>query len=263
MSAVLTDSGSVKGTVAPGVDTDPHPETTEGDLDERSSPSRYRGRRRVPTPPRSRYAVVATTAMVGAGVVALGASTTLDDAKLAPENAASLGNLDTSELQHRAEAAERASRADREGGLATSISQQAPDVWLLPMHDYRFTSEFGARWDGVHNGIDLGAGQGTPIYAAASGTVVLSRWHGGYGYAVVIDHGDGVETLYGHASQLLVSEGQEIDAGDRVALVGNTGYSFGPHLHFEIHVDGTPVEPVSWLKEQDVDVMNQTDAYQG
>lgn len=232
-------------------------------MDEDSSPARYRGRRRVPAAPRSRYAAVVTSAVVGAGVVALGAGAGFDDAKLDPERLSSLGNLDTSALEGRAEAAERASRAEREGGLATSIPQAAPDVWLLPMHNYSFTSSYGWRWGRMHNGIDLAAPQGAPIYAVHAGTVVLSRWHGGFGYAVVIDHGDGVETLYAHASELLVSEGQEVTAGDRIALVGNTGFSFGPHLHFEIHQHNTPVEPLEWLEERGVDVLNAKEEIYG
>lgn len=229
-------------------------------MDERPLPGRYRGRRRVPVPPRSRYAAVVTTAMVGAGVVALGAGSAVPDAKLSPDQLSTLGSLDLTVMEERAEAAERASRAERErGGLATSITQQAPDLWLLPMHDYRFSSPFGWRWSRMHNGIDLAAPQGAPIYAVHAGTVTLSRWNGGYGYAVVIDHGDGLETLYAHASQLLVYEGQEVTAGERIALVGNTGYSLGAHLHFETHVYGAPQDPVPWLQERGVDVLTATD----
>jgi murein DD-endopeptidase MepM/ murein hydrolase activator NlpD len=230
-------------------------------VDERPLAGRYRGRRRVPVPPRGRYAAVVTTAMVGAGVVALGAGAAMPDAKLAPDQLSALGSVDSSLLQDRAEAVERASRASGErGGLATSTTQQAPDLWLLPMHDYTFSSPYGWRWNRMHNGIDLAAPQGTPIFAVHAGTVTLARWHGGYGYAVIIDHGDGVQTLYGHNSELLVTEGQEISAGERIALTGNTGYSFGAHLHFEIHVHGVPQDPVPWLQEQGVDVLTRSDA---
>ena len=229
-------------------------------MDERPLPGRYRGRRRVPVPPRGRYAAVVTTAMVGAGVVALGAGAAMPDAKLAPDQLSALGSVDTTLLQERAEAVERASRANGErGGLATSTTQQAPDLWLLPMHDYTFSSPYGWRWNRMHNGIDLAAPQGTPIFAVHAGTVTLARWNGGYGYAVIIDHGDGVQTLYGHNSELLVTEGQEVSAGERIALAGNTGYSFGAHLHFEIHVNGVPQDPVPWLQEQGVDVLTRTD----
>ena len=212
----------------------------------------------MPVPPRSRYAAVFTTAVVGAGVVALGTGTTFEDAKLDQDRQAALGGLNTT-LDSRAEAAERASRADRsQVGLATSIAE-APDVWLLPVNQYTYSSAYGWRWGRMHAGIDLAAPQGTPVYAMHAGTVALSGWYAGYGYAVIIDHGNGTETLYAHNSELLVSEGQEVSAGERISLVGNTGYSFGPHLHLEIHVDGNPVEPVAWLKERDVDIMDVTD----
>jgi murein DD-endopeptidase MepM/ murein hydrolase activator NlpD len=201
--------------------------------------------------------------VVGAGVVAFGAGATVDDVKQDPERLSALGSLGTTTLEERAEAVERASRAERRSdGLATSIAE-APDVWLLPLNNYTYSSSYGLRWGRMHNGIDLAAPQGAPIYAAHSGTVVLSRWDGGYGYAVVIDHGNGVQTLYGHTSQLLVSEGQEVAAGERIALVGNTGYSFGAHLHFEVHVDGVPQDPVPWLNERGVDIIAETDPLYG
>jgi len=226
-------------------------------LDEESSPGRYRGRRRAPVAPRSRYAAVFTTAVVGAGVVALGSGAAFEDAKLNRDQAA-LSEL-AAAFESRAEAAERASRTDRsEGGLATSVAE-APDMWLLPLSDYSYSSSYGWRWGRMHNGIDLAAPQGTPVYAMHGGTVILSGWYAGYGYAVIIDHGDGVETLYAHNSQLLVSEGQEVSAGERITLIGNTGYSFGPHLHLEVHVNGVPQEPIGWLKERDVDIVGVTD----
>ena len=232
-------------------------------MDERPLTGRYRGRRRVPTAPRSRYAAVITTAVVGAGVVALGAGQTMPDAKADPERLSTLGSLDNA-FDDRSAATERASRAERQrGGLATSVTQAAPDVWLLPVQGYRFSSAYGWRWGRMHNGIDLAAPQGTPIVAVHAGTVTMSRYNGGYGYAVVIDHGDGVETLYAHASQLLVHEGQEVSAGERIALVGNTGYSFGAHLHFEVHEYGAPQNPVPWLQERGVDVVEQVEAIYG
>jgi len=227
-------------------------------LDERSSPpSRYRGRRRVPVAPRSHYAAVVTTAIVGAGVVALGAGATFDDAKANPAELAASG-LDES-LAERAEAAERASRAERQSeGLASSIAE-APDIWMLPATDYDLSSPFGERWGRLHAGVDLAVPLGAPVYAMHSGTVVVSRWDGGYGYAVMIDHGNGEQTLYGHNSSLLVSEGQEVEAGERIALAGNTGYSFGPHIHLEVHIDGEAVDPVPWLQEHGVDLVEGTD----
>ena len=114
----------------------------------------------------------------------------------------------------------------------------------------RITSGFGYRVHPVtgvyklHTGVDLGVPSGTPIHAAADGTVILAGWMGAYGYAVVIDHGGGVSTLYGHNSKLLVKAGQEVKRGTVIAKSGSTGYSTGPHCHFEKRVNGVPVNPL-------------------
>jgi murein DD-endopeptidase MepM/ murein hydrolase activator NlpD len=131
------------------------------------------------------------------------------------------------------------------------VAQPAPG-WVVPTRGYSVTSGFGQRWGTLHAGVDLAAPSGTPIVAARSGTVTLARWYGGYGYAVKIDHGDGVETLYGHNSRLLVSAGQRVTAGQRISLMGSTGDSTGPHLHFEVHIGGDPVDPVPYLRERGV-----------
>lgn len=220
-------------------------------------PERYRGRRRAPTPPRSRYAAVVTTAFVGAGVVALGTGAAMPDAKSTPQAL----SADSAELQDRAAAADRASR-DLERGLGTSISA-APDVWLLPVHGYQFTSPFGQRWGRLHAGVDMSLPEGTPYHAAKAGVVTLARWHGGYGNAVIVDHGGGIETVYGHASKLLVKEGQRVEAGQVLGLIGNTGYSFGAHLHFEIHINGRPTDPVPYLRRHGVDIPRQVEAIYG
>jgi murein DD-endopeptidase MepM/ murein hydrolase activator NlpD len=85
------------------------------------------------------------------------------------------------------------------------------------------------------------------IRAADSGIVIFAGWYGGYGYAVVIDHGNGIATLYGHTSKLYVAEGQAVKRGDAIAAVGSTGLSTGPHLHFEVRQDGEPVDPMAYL----------------
>ena len=108
-------------------------------------------------------------------------------------------------------------------------------------------SGFGMRWGRMHEGIDISASTGTPIWAAAAGTVIWSSWRGGYGNCVVVDHGNGLATLYAHASALLVSVGQEVSQGQNVALVGSTGNSSGPHLHFEVRVNGVAVDPLLYL----------------
>lgn len=225
-----------------------------------SEPDRYRGRRRVPTPPRSRYAAVVTTAFVGAGIVALGAGAGLSDAKTVnPEALPDLDSAAATQLAERDAAAERSSRDTDRNGLATTVNQSAPDVWLLPLHDYRFTSPYGVRWSKLHAGVDLAAPEGTPFSASHSGTVKLASWYGGYGNAIIIEHGDGTESVYGHASKLLVRVGQKVKAGDVIGLVGNTGHSFGAHLHFEVHVNGDAKDPVPYLRARGMDIQLETD----
>jgi len=98
-----------------------------------------------------------------------------------------------------------------------------------------------------HAGLDFAASYGSTIRAADSGTVIFSGWYGGYGKAIIIDHGNGITTLYGHSSQLFVSEGQGVQRGQAIAAVGSTGLSTGPHLHFEVRRRGTPVNPADFL----------------
>ncbi len=99
----------------------------------------------------------------------------------------------------------------------------------------------------LHNGIDFGVDYGTPIGAATSGTVIYADWYGGYGYTVILDHGNGLSSLYAHNSDLLVSEGQSVQAGQPIAHAGSTGFSTGPHLHFEVRESGEPVDPMKYL----------------
>jgi murein DD-endopeptidase MepM/ murein hydrolase activator NlpD len=229
-----------------------------------SEPDRYRGRRRVPTPPPRRYAAVVTSALVGAGVVAGAAGALLPDAKAVSPNA--LADLEAasaaSELAERNAALDRSSRSDVRS-LATSIDQAAPDVWLLPLKGYRYTSPYGIRWGKLHAGVDLAAPEGTPFHAVHSGTVKLARWYSGYGNAVIIQHDDGVETLYGHASKVLVQEGQKVQAGDVIALTGNTGYSYGSHVHLEVHINGKPIDPIPYLRSRGVDIKLEVESIYG
>lgn len=116
------------------------------------------------------------------------------------------------------------------------------------------TSRFGWRsspWGGsggdYHPGIDIANSVGTPIVATADGEVVHSEWYGGYGNMVQIDHGNGIMTIYGHNSQLLVHVGQVVKKGQVIAYLGNTGASTGPHCHYEIRVNGTAVNPANFL----------------
>jgi murein DD-endopeptidase MepM/ murein hydrolase activator NlpD len=109
------------------------------------------------------------------------------------------------------------------------------------------TSPFGMRWGRMHEGIDLGAAYGTPIAAAASGTVIYAGWMEGYGNLTVIDHGGGLSTAYGHQSHIAVSIGEQVAQGQIIGNVGSTGHSTGPHLHFEVRVNGAPVDPLGYL----------------
>lgn len=119
-------------------------------------------------------------------------------------------------------------------------------AFIWPVHG-RVTSNFGPRWGRMHYGVDIAAPTGTPVYAAAAGTVTYSDWAGTYGMLVKIDHGNGVETRYAHNSQLLVKVGDKVQQGQRIALVGTTGASTGPHLHFEVVIDGERRDPLSRL----------------
>jgi murein DD-endopeptidase MepM/ murein hydrolase activator NlpD len=109
------------------------------------------------------------------------------------------------------------------------------------------TSPFGYRWGRLHAGIDIGVPYGTPIHAAASGSVVLAGWTGGYGNYTCIDHGGGLATCYGHQSSYAVSSGAQVSQGQVIGYVGNTGHSFGAHLHFEVRINGNPVDPLGYL----------------
>jgi murein DD-endopeptidase MepM/ murein hydrolase activator NlpD len=133
----------------------------------------------------------------------------------------------------------------------TEYLEYIPSVW--PTESTYIGSYFGLRWHPVlevlkeHTGADIGGAYGDDIYAAASGTVTMSRYNSGYGYMVRIDHGEGIETYYGHASKLLVKEGEEVEKGQVIALVGSSGISTGPHLHFEIRIDDVPVDPLPFI----------------
>jgi murein DD-endopeptidase MepM/ murein hydrolase activator NlpD len=138
--------------------------------------------------------------------------------------------------------------AARGGGQATPSGLRL----RLPA-DGPISSRFGRRLHPIfhtwrmHAGVDIGAGYGTPVRAAAAGQVVVAGVITGYGNAIVVDHGDGIATLYGHLSRFGVRRGAQVDAGEAIGAVGNTGNSTGPHLHFEVRVNGTPVDPLPYL----------------
>ncbi|AQS60398.1 peptidoglycan DD-metalloendopeptidase family protein [Desulforamulus ferrireducens] len=121
--------------------------------------------------------------------------------------------------------------------------------WAWPVVG-EITSHFGIREDRPHEGIDIGAVSGTTIKAPAAGRVVWAAPRGTYGLTVIIDHGNGLRSLYAHCSKLLVQEGQQVARNQAIALVGSTGRSSGPHLHMEVLRQGVPVDPLLFLKER-------------
>ena len=108
-------------------------------------------------------------------------------------------------------------------------------------------SPFGTRWGRLHAGVDIAVPSGTPIRAAASGTVAMAGWMGGYGNYTCIQHGGGVATCYAHQSSIGVSTGQHVKQGQVIGSSGCTGHCFGPHVHFEVRINGTPVDPMGYL----------------
>ncbi len=163
--------------------------------------------------------------------------------------------------RQRAEAARRAAeeaqrrRAAQLAGQAVPppANSGAPGAYSWPASG-PITSPFGMRADPfghgfkMHSGVDIGAPMGSTITAAAGGRIIFAGWYGGYGNAIIIDHGGQTSTLYGHCSQIFVSQGQDVERGQAIGAVGSTGESTGPHLHFEVRENGIPVEPTSRLR---------------
>jgi murein DD-endopeptidase MepM/ murein hydrolase activator NlpD len=157
-------------------------------------------------------------------------------------------------LRARLAAAQARRAAAIAAGLPPPVERPegGPVVFAWPVRG-PITSPFGMRTDPVtgryqlHSGIDIGAGYGVPIQASADGIVLYAGWYGGYGNAIILDHGSGLSTLYAHCSAMYVSQGQNIQRGQVIGAVGATGWATGPHLHFEIRVNGVPVDPLSRL----------------
>lgn len=136
--------------------------------------------------------------------------------------------------------------ASQSGGEAPGVLRMPVNGWISSYYGWRVHPIFGTRR--MHTGIDLAAIAGTPIYAAEAGTVIIAGVRGGYGNAVVIDHGGGLSTLYAHQSRITVSVGENVAAGERIGFVGCTGYCTGDHLHFEVHVNGNHTDPLGYLR---------------
>ena len=148
----------------------------------------------------------------------------------------------------------RESELARKTATLESYLRSLPSAWPT-VADATISSDFGRRFHPVyhyyrkHEGVDIGDRKGDPIYASGSGTVTMAEWHSGYGNLVEIDHGNGYVTRYGHCSKLLVKVGQKVDQGEQIALMGSTGTSTGPHVHFEVRINGTPVDPTPFITD--------------
>ena len=166
----------------------------------------------------------------------------------------SIDNIQASKVQYEAELAALQATSDSISALlrARGGSGGGTPCDARPVPG-PITSGFGPRYHPIlhytrmHTGADMRAASGTPIHACRAGVVVIAGSQGGYGNAVVIDHGGGMATLYGHQSRLAVSEGETVSAGQIIGYVGSTGMSTGPHLHFEVRLSGNPVDPSLYL----------------
>jgi murein DD-endopeptidase MepM/ murein hydrolase activator NlpD len=136
---------------------------------------------------------------------------------------------------------------DRSALLAATPSTKPVQGWYTSRFGYRI-SPFTEK-PLMHEGLDIAAAPGTPVFTTADGTVTFAGYDPGYGKLVVIDHGYGVETRYGHNSEVFVSSGQKVRHGERISAVGSTGRSTGPHVHYEVRVNGQPVDPLNYILE--------------
>ncbi|MEH1769607.1 murein hydrolase activator EnvC family protein [Nostoc sp.] len=155
-------------------------------------------------------------------------------------------------IQQKVAEARSSEEAQTKTNSRTNIIIRGTGVMTYPS-DAPTSSPFGWRIHPIlgyrrfHAGLDFAASYGSKIRAADSGKVIFAGWYGGYGRAVIIDHGNGLTTLYGHTSELYVTEGQAVERGQAIGAVGSTGFSTGPHLHFEVRRNGTPVNPTDYL----------------
>ncbi|MDG3014819.1 M23 family metallopeptidase [Speluncibacter jeojiensis] len=237
--------------------------------------SRRRGAHRVPTPPHAIKGRVAVVAVAAGAVVAAGQSmvrgagpSVSDSSDVALASGSGLQALGGSSSHEPAGDAQVLTVAQGDD-LATFSEQLAKGtkyaadraardaasrrpLFALPAQGI-FTSVFGTRWGTIHGGVDIAAAMDTPIHAVADGTVIDSGPASGFGMWVRLRHDDGTVSVYGHIDRSLVQVGQHVLAGDEIAEVGNRGFSTGPHLHFEIWLDGSQrVDPLPWLAQRGI-----------
>jgi murein DD-endopeptidase MepM/ murein hydrolase activator NlpD len=244
------------------------------------------GSHRLPAPPaalRGRAAVlaVAAGAMVAAGQSALagvGTAASADDAEQAAattaqaapgtaQAAAATNTVNGAQMIDIAEPLDRSQFADvfsdgKQLAKDRAAQEEAQDrpLFVLPVRGAMFTSGFGMRWGAMHQGVDMAAPIGTPIYAVEDGTVISAGPASGFGMWVRLQHADGTITVYGHVNTATVSVGQRVEAGDQIATVGNRGYSTGPHCHFEVWKDGvTKIDPLPWLASRGISLGPEED----
>lgn len=147
--------------------------------------------------------------------------------------------------------ASRSRRANTAGDAVTGTEKLAPGTFVRPSTG-RLTSTYKWRWGRMHTGIDIAGPYGSPVRAVTNGVVLEAGRESGYGNIVKLRHPDGSVTYYAHNSRLLVSEGERVDAGQIIAREGSTGHSTGPHVHFEVRIDGNPINPIPWLRKRGV-----------
>ena len=175
----------------------------------------------------------------------------MDEARSEKEAAAQMEADLIAESNNVREMIQNRIRQQQSGGIDTPVVH-GTGVFIWPCNG-PITSPFGYRTHPIfgttiyHAGIDIGVDYGTPIHAADGGTVIAAEWYGGYGNAVIIDHGNGLQSLYGHNSSLTVSVGETVSQGQIIAYAGSTGYSTGPHCHFEVRQNGEAVDPMGYL----------------
>lgn len=211
--------------------------------------------------------VVSTASAAGVPTtIALPRQTYAKDLDALDQSAARQQQAQLVQQRARAAAAERASRSRRaaldaeakERAAAIAEAAEAERTARLRRQFVRpsegaLTSSFGPRWGRLHAGLDFGAATGSPVRSVATGKVVEAGFNSGYGNYVHVQHEDGTVTTYNHMSSILRRDGS-VDPGDVLGLVGSTGHSTGPHLHFEVRVGGAPVDPRPWLRSNGVGV---------
>ncbi|MFD7657361.1 M23 family metallopeptidase [Actinosynnema sp. NPDC059797] len=166
------------------------------------------------------------------------------------EQAAEQARIAAEEAQ-KAQQAEQARVAAEEA--AVKAAAQRPKA--VKPAEGTFTSGYGARWGTTHYGVDIANAIGTPILSAMDGVIVEAGPASGFGLWVRVQHGDGTITVYGHVNEILVSQGQQVQAGQQIATMGNRGQSTGPHLHFEVWIGGSQkIDPIGWLGERGINL---------